>query len=316
LIGILLLCLAPLYTIKQRWVITIAIFVGTCASLLIHFYTIIPTYFAHWIGLAISILIPLVYVHFFFKKIIKTKKGFPNAAPRPILAVYRNINYFFYGTIIFMFIFLDRILAWSSTLNRRLPYVVYYEKDYEVGMDLAILVFFLLAGVLEFSVASFSRFMDYYQRTITYNSFLGFNNAMLKMYYKNSRIFFISAAGIAILLFLVISKPWGYEKGFEEELSSLSIWVCIIGGFGYLFLTFGMLNVLYLFTISQSRKPLLYIGFSFMINLIIGLILSRVIAYEYAVFGMFFGSLIFMILTTNFTIKFFKNLDYYYYAAY
>lgn len=315
-IGLLLLTLAPLYTIKQRWVITVSIFSGTIVSLFLHFKTAINIYYSHWIGLTISILIPLIYLHFFFKKIIKSNKGFYNATPRISLAIYRNINYFYYGTAIFIFIFLDRLLAWSSNLNRVLPYAIYYDKNYEIGMDLAILVFFLLAGVLEYSVASFSRRIDYYQRTITYKSFEEFNAKMLKMYYKNTRIFIISAIGIAFLLYLIITKPWGYEEGFDETLSKLSIWVAVVGGFGYLFLTFGMLNVLYLYTLNQSKKPIIFISISFLVNLIIGLFLSRIVSYEYAVFGMFFGSFVFMVLTTKFTIKFFKNLDYFFYAAY
>lgn len=316
LIGLLLLSLAPLYTIKQRWMLTVSIFTGTCLSLFLHFYTTLPKYFTHWIGLIVSIIIPLLYLHFFFKKIINSKQGFSHAKPKLTTAIYRNLNYFIYGSLMFSFIFLDRILAWSSTLNRNLPYLIYYEKDYEIGMDLAILVFFMLAGVLEYSVTAFSRFMDYFQRTIRYKSFEEFNDKLLKMYYKNSRIFLTNAVVIGIILYLIMTKPWGYERSFDEVLSPLSVWVCVIGGFGYLFLTFGMLNVLYLYTVNQSKKPLFILLFSFIVNLIIGLVLSRLVSYEYAVVGMFIGSLAFMILTTRTTIKFFKNLDYYYYASY
>ena len=315
-VGFLLLVLAPLYTIKHRWMITVTIFIGTVIALLLHFYTNLPTYFVHWLGLIISILCTCLYLYLFFKKLVASNKGYHNDAPKGSLAVYRNINYFFYGILIYIFVFSDRILAWSSTLNRDLPYAIFYEKDYEIGMDIAILVFFLLAGVLEYSVTAFSRFMEYHQKMLTYSSFADFNDKMTTMYYSNVRLFVISALFIGVLLFLVSTQPWGYEKGFNEVLSPLSIWVCIIGSFGYLFLTFGMLNVLYMYTLNESKKPLIAVLIAFFVNLIIGAILSRVVGYEYAVIGMLAGAIVFAVITTRMILKFFKKLDYYYYASY
>ncbi len=316
LIGVLLLVLSPLYTIKQRWVISVAIVAGTAITLSLYFFTAISIYFVHWIGIVISIAISSTYLHYFFKKTITTKKGLYNATPKMMLSVYRSFNYFFYGILIYAFIFTDRILAWSSTLNRNLPYVVYYEKDYEIGMDLAILVFFLLAGVLEYSIASFSRNMDYWQRKLKYNKIELFNVNMKKLYFKHLRLFFISALVIGILLYGIITKPWGYQAGFDENLSAVSINVCLIGSFGYLFFTLGMLNVLYLYTLNQHKKPLIGILIAFFINLFVGILLSRTVSYEYSSIGMLIGSLFFMLYTTKTTIAYFKNLDYYFYAAY
>jgi len=316
LIGVLLLVLSPLYTIKQRWMISISVVLGTLSTLFLYQTTSIPIYLVHWIGIFLAIASALIYLHFFLKKTLLTKKGLYNATPKMMLSVYRSFNYFFYGILVYVFIFTDRILAWSSTLNRDIPYIVYYEKDYEIGMDLAILVFFLLAGVLEYSIASFSRNMDYLQRTIRYNKIEDFNKKMLRLYYKHLRIFTYSAIIIGFLLYGIITKPWGYEAGFDETLSPISIKVCLIGSFGYLFFTLGVLNVLYLYTLNQHKQPLIGILIAFIINLAVGVILSRIISYEYSVIGMLIGSLFFMLYTTRAAISYFKNLDYNFYAAY
>ena len=126
----------------------------------------------------------------------------------------------------------------------------------------------------------------------------------------------ISGIASAVLLYLVITQPWGYKAGFDQQLSSLSLWVCAIGGLGYFFLTLGMLNVLYLYTLNQHKQPVLLIAAATLLNLLIGVLLSRWISYEYAVIGMFVGSLLFAIFTTVVTRRFFNKLDYYYYAAY
>jgi uncharacterized protein YkuJ len=316
LIGVLLLVLSPLYTIKQRWMISVSVIFGTLSTLFLFFYTSISIYLVHWIGISLSVISALCYLHFFFKKTMLTKKALHNATPKMMLSVYRSFNYFFYGVLVYAFIFTDRILAWSSTLNRDIPYIVYYEKDYEIGMDLAILVFFLLAGVLEYSISSFSRNMDYLQRITKYNKITDFNKKMLRLYYKHLRIFAISAIIIGLLLYGIITKPWGYEAGFHETLAPISIKVCLIGSFGYLFFTLGVLNVLYLYTLNQHKIPLIGILMAFLINIAVGITLSRIISYEYSVIGMLIGSLFFMLYTTRATLLYFKNLDYYFYAAY
>jgi hypothetical protein len=211
---------------------------------------------------------------------------------------------------------MDRLDAWSSHTGRELPYIIYYEPDYEIGMDLAIIIFFLLSGVLEYNISSFSRFLDYHQRTTRFTNFDGFCKKMSRHYHNHLILFVISGIASATLLYLVITQPWGYKAGFDQQLSSLSLWVCAIGSLGYFFLTLGMLNVLYLYTLNQHKRPVILITVATLINLSTGALLSRLISYEYAVIGMFVGSLLFAILTTMVTRRFFNKLDYYYYAAY
>ena len=118
------------------------------------------------------------------------------------------------------------------------------------------------------------------------------------------------------LLYTVIWVWFGYEKAFDETLSPISIKVSILGGLGYILLAWGMLNSLYLFTLNKPTKPLKAIMIASVVNLMVGLFMSRLISYEYSVVGMLIGSTTFMLLTLKSVTEFFKNLDYYYYAAY
>ena len=315
LIGFLLLVLAPLYALKQRWMISLSIFLGTALALFLHWTTDLHPYIVHASGISLASLIVVVFIHIFFRYKLE-KNPHVKKKPKVMLSLYRNFNYFLYGFFVFLFVFLDRIIAWSSTLNRELPYIIYYEKDYEIGMDLAIVIFFLLGGVMEYSIHSYIRHMDFYQLQVKYSDFKEFNKKMLNMYFKHLRLFAISAFGIFILLYLIVTKPWGYSSGFEEQLSALSIRVCVIGSLGYLFFTLGMLNVLYQYTLGQHRRPLLAIIIAFLVNFVVGVLMSRWISYEYSVLGMLAGSIVFMLLTTRETFHFFKKLDYYYYASY
>lgn len=316
LIGVLLLVLAPLYTIKQRWMISLVVAIGTFLSLGLHYFTSVHVYLVHWLGIAVAIVLSLGYLHIFFKRIITTKQKTANAEPLMMLSAYRNFNYFFYGMFVYIFIFIDRIVAWSSTLGRNIPYIVYYDKDYEIGMDLAILVFFLLAGVLEYSIASFSRWLDIGQRTLAYNQVETFGTKMISMYKRHLLLLLLTSLSIVAILYAVVTQPWGYEAAFNEHITATSIRVMIIGGFGYLFLTVGMLNVLYLYTLNKHKTPVIHMAIACLCNLLVGLLASRIIAYEYAAIGMLFGAFVFMIVTTLRTLNFFKKLGYHYYAAY
>tara|TARA_R110000850_G_scaffold277058_1_gene421796 strand:+ start:5737 stop:7347 length:1611 start_codon:yes stop_codon:yes gene_type:complete len=316
LIGTLLLVFAPLYTIKRRWIISVSVFAGTGVAGLLLFYSSWSIYSIHWLGIAIATGISWVYLHFFLKKTVQSKKGVQNGSPKLGVLLSRNYNYFLYGTFFYIFIFTDRILAWSSTQDRILPYIIYYDKDYEIGMDLAMLVFFLLAGVLEYSVSSFSRTLEHKQRTIKYTDAKLFNKQMLSMYYKHLWVFALNALFIMVLLYFTITQPWGYQAGFDEQISSLSLIVAILGCVAYLFLTLALLNVLLLFTLNKSQKPLKALLIACVVNLGVGWWFSRVISYEYSVIGILAGSVVFMVLTTRMVHAFFKKLDYNYYAAF
>lgn len=121
---------------------------------------------------------------------------------------------------------------------------------------------------------------------------------------------------MVFILYLIIWERLGYERAFDEGLNYISVKVSIIGGLGYILVAWGMLNSLYLFTLNKPAKPLNAILVAWLVNVFVGLIASRLISYEYSVVGFAVGSAVYMIMTLRSTLRFFKNLDYFYYAAY
>ena len=316
MIGLLLLVLAPLHTIQQRWVISLAVITGTAVAILLKTQTSVSVYLTHWTGILVAVIISRIFLVIFFKRLIGKKNATSNLKVKTSVVLYHNYQYFLYGLCIYIFIFTDRILAWSSTKNGPLPFVVYFEKNYELGMDLAIMVFLLLSGVMEYSIAAFSRFLDVGQKLTNYDTPKEFNRYLKKMYWQNIGLLFATAILVFILIYFIMNASWGYRGQFNEDLLESSVKVCIIGGVGYFLLAWGMLNTLYLFTLGQPAKPLRAIFYACIVNLITGLLLSRFISYEYSVGGMLCGAAVFMMITLKANMKYFKHLDYYYYAAY
>ncbi|NUY79910.1 hypothetical protein HUK80_03305 [Flavobacterium sp. MAH-1] len=316
LIGLLVLLLAPLHTLDQRWVITVAITSGTVVAILLKTLTPMLVYFTHWIGISVAVLVAWIFLKVYFKRLLVEKKAKSNLEVKPALFLYHNYKYFLYGLSIYVFIFVDRMLAWSSDNNGPLPFIIYFEKNYELGMDFAILVFLLLAGVLEFAIASFSKFMDIGQKTVSATDVSKFGKDLYKMYWQHVGMLVFTGLAVFVLVYFMMFASWGYSGQFHETLSDVSVTVCYIGGLGYLFLGWGMLNSLYLFTLGQPDSPLRAIVLACIVNFGVGFVLSRFVAYEYSVVGLLVAGIVFMLMTSRAVAKFYKNLDYYYYAAY
>ncbi|WP_240470451.1 hypothetical protein [Flavobacterium suncheonense] len=316
LIGLLLLMIAPLHTIKQRWFISVAIFTATTVAVLLSKYSVVPIYMTHWIGILIAILLSKGFLYFFFRNKIDKRQVDCNMEVKTPVMLYQNYHYFFYGLLVYVFIFIDRILAWSADISGTIPYIIYFEKNYELGMDVAILVFLLLSGVMEYSLAAFSKFIDIGQKNTPFEHPEHYNQSLFRMYWQHISLMFVTSLFIFIIIYFIITSSWGYQAHFKEVFEELSIRVCIIGGLGYFFFAWGILNTLYLFTLGQPAKPLRALVMACIVNVITGFLLSRFISYEYSVGGLFCGSLLFMLLTLRENIHFFRNLDYYYYAAY
>jgi hypothetical protein len=314
LIGMLLLFLAPIHTIKRRWVITLAILIGTLVAIYLKLNTELLVYVTHWIGIATAIIISKIYVSIYFNRLTKKSNLITGNKIKVPVILFNNYLYFFYGMFLYIFIFIDRILAWSTATD--IPFVVYFEKNYEIGMDIAIIIFLLLSGVLEYSIASFTRFIDISQKITDHKTPKDYNNELYKMYKQQIVILLISSVMAFVFIYFIINAPWGFKSLFNENLMELSVKVSVIGGIGYVLLAWGMLNSLYLFTLGQAKIPLKAILYACATNLTVGFVLSRFIAYEYSVVGMLCGAIVFVVFTLKANVSFLKNLDYHYYAAY
>ncbi|WP_394757932.1 hypothetical protein [Flavobacterium sp.] len=316
LIGGILLFIAPLHVIKRRGIITVSIIVGTVVSLILKYYTSLSIYITHWLGISLVTLILFLYLLLYFikRKIVFNK--FSHKDVHSEFIVYNNYIYFFYGTLFYFYIFLDRILAWSVQEKERFLYFIFFEKDYEIGMDIALLTYLLVAGIMEFSISSFTTVLDDMQSQIKATETQNYGRLFLKKYFRNVLLLTLSCClAFSIQAFLMYS-PHGYNSFFDEDLNDLNIKVCILGSLGYFFLSWAALNVLYFFTLGQPLKAFNGLLIAILCNVSVGLFLSRLMSYELSVIGFLFGSFVFMLYTTYHLRGFFKKMDYYYYAAF
>lgn len=316
-IGSILLIAAPLYVIKKRNTITLSILIGTVVTVLFKNIFELHVYLCHLLGIFIAVVILIIgLLRYFKQKNILSKELFTTHEVSPSFMFYNNFIYFFYGTFFYFFIFLDRILAWSVLKNERFSYFIFFEKDYEIGMDLAILSYLLAAGFMEYCISRFTSLLDELQNKIGGVNFKEYNFVFKKVYQKNIRLLIMTFLFSFVVQMLMIFSSYGYRFQFDEQLNSMNIQICLIGSLGYFFLSWGVLNILYFFTLGYPKKAFESLLIGLGSNFLVGLLMSRLFSYHLSVVGLFVGSLIFMIYSTNQILKYFKSMDYYYYAAY
>ncbi len=316
LIGSLLLFMAPLYVTKQRWFISVSILIGSTVSLILKFLCSLNTYLTHWIGISVVIILLFLYLILYFKKKKIYLKMYDKKEIHKPAFFYHNYIYFIYGTLFYLFIFLDRIIAWSDSKENQISYLILFDKDYEIGMDIALLSYFLITGVLEYSISSFTKTLDKGQKFTENNRIKFYSNIFIKNYWRNVVLIILITAFASVIQYFLIYSPYGYKLQFNENLTYRNIEVCVLGTLGYFFLSWSILNVLFFFTLGKPKWPLIGITVACFVNIFIGLICSRLFSYHYGVLGFLIGSFIFMIITTKGVLSFFKKIDYHYYASY
>ncbi|NIJ45462.1 hypothetical protein FHR24_001930 [Wenyingzhuangia heitensis] len=311
LISILLLCLALMYPIEKRWTIIFTITTATAIGLFLKFYTNLHIYLTHWIGISTVILLSFLVYQWTFRDVKKNKKNEYKRFIRDGVIIYNNNLYFLYGTFLYILVFMDRFLAWSADRGTVIPYVIYYEKDYEIGMDLSIVIFFLVAGVLEYSMFVFSKQLNIVLQKLDFYSIAVFKKAFAYLYFRNLLSFLITSLVAFLFVYGFMHYDWGYKSAFGEGFPERSYNVLIYGSIGYFCLSWAMLNVLYMFRLNQPKNAVKIVGIAIIIDFVVGAFCSRFISYEYSVLGMLAGMLFFLLGSLYYNYKIFSRIDYY-----
>ncbi|HKJ45348.1 MAG TPA: hypothetical protein VJ991_05890 [Balneolales bacterium] len=320
LIGFMILLSSVLYTLEQIKSITIAVIIGTGLVVtgikLMH----LNMYIAQWMGLGATDLILVFYMRSYFSKMTHSNpKDTADILPQIEVIYYRNYRYFLYGILYFSFIFMDRIIAWS-TGKPPTSFIIWFNTPYELGMDWALLGLIATVGVLEYDIHLFSERIQYFQKRATYDQIPKFNAYFMKLY-KHQVLILIGMNIISVMAayYAIHSlKPYGNEYPlikdfFASPITSNVFWLASLG---YIFFSIGLLHTLYCFTLARPG----YVVFSLLISLIsnfsIGFIMSRLISPEYAITGLVTGSVVFALLTGWYITKSFHRMDYFYFSAY
>jgi len=241
--------------------------------------------------------------------------------PRLTILVYSTSLFFFYGALYNIFLFTDRLLAWTSAKGRGdyLPYPIWVDGPYELGMDLALLNIILLMGVVEHITQRFSEGLIANQKSVRSTSSDEFNRRYGR--YHWNRMIVLAIAGIVSLLlsglvFYLLRRFGSSEVMPGRNLSGVVRNVFWLASISYVFFMAALSNVLILLSLSRVNLVLRVVSASIVVNVIVGFVCSRSIHYSLSAVGLLAGTFVFLVLSTLVTNRVMSRLDYYYYSAY
>ncbi len=277
-------------------------------------------YLAHACGLSVATITALLFYYWVYKKKIKQmdEKLYHSKLPRRSVLVYIVEPFMIFGTFYFSFLFVDRIVGWSAgTFKQPLP--IWFRTPYELGMDWALTGLLITSAVLTYTVHQFNMRLIPIQQSIKAVDYVTFNKHFKGFFYQQMiMICVVSLMSTFFVYFgaLAIKNNVNYlevEEFFSSGITYFTFW---FASFGYSFLIIAQMCALFFFSLAKTQIVIKNIAIALVANIMIGYILSRTIAYEYSVVGLFFGSLIYLLLMVRSSKKMIDKLDYQYYSAF
>lgn len=321
LISLLLLASGILYALKQRIAILVIIVIGTLLVIVNMEVFHLGIYISQWTAMFVTTLLLAGYASLYLKWQIRKKQQrvAMQALPVPEVHHFISYRYFIYGLSYFLFIFMDRLLAWS-TGELPPPFILWFNTPYEIGMDWALITLILSFAMLEYSVNVFSRELKPLQKKISFLQLEYFNKYFKQLYFK--QVLLLTVTGLLSIVItyysvrsLIIFQDTVPEVRdfFTNFMTTKVFWIASIS---YLFLNIGLLHCLFFFSLNKPVFAMYSILAGLAVNFAIGFFCSRVFALEYATVGLLAGSIVFAVISGTTAMNLFKRLDYYYYSAF
>ena len=317
----LLLCamwlsLTIFYMLRAEVLFTLLVGAGTWLVWALHETLRVPITTAQAIALgATSAAGALLAVTLFARE--ERKKGSRGSPrmPRMSIVAYTVAPYFAYGFLFFLFLYLDRLMAWSAH-STYMPYVVWFRGDYELGLDWAMMGLVLPLGMIEVAISRFSARLPALQKEYHGRQVRHFNTRQYRAYLAGQALCGASAALGTLVPPILIGLAGRLVPGADAcTLGPVSTLVLRVASFGYALLAPCMLNCLVLFSLSVPGPALAGLVVAILVNGVVGFFLTRLEHYALAAYGLVAGAGVFLVFTTHACRQVFRRMDYHLYAA-
>ena len=202
--------------------------------------------------------------------------------PRLPVLLHTLLPHFVYGVAYFTFLFADRLSAGSALpAQSGLPFGI--AIDYKRGIDLAFLVFLIVAGAVECCNLLMMRFWRDQAEDPHAAAALGGELARRRR----------RAMGIVVALFIAGAMIAAVVAAEVQFLSTAGQVVFVAGCAGYALFAAALLDGLTLFSLNRPAAVLRALLPALLVNLVTGYVLSHVAGAEFAVVGLVAGAVVF-----------------------
>ena len=271
---------------------------------------------AQLIAMLIVSVLGLLVVWWLFKRLERLEDPGTRAQPsKTSIAFYSLWTYFLYGSAYFVFLFADRLMAWSTN-EQYMPFYLWFRSRYELGLDFSLLMMVIPMGVAEVVVTKMMNRLEWSQKNYSLSSIRDMNQSFKKSYFKLYRVMvgiaLLSALGIYLLVnWLSFHYPEAYGQHVFQGIRNYFVFYVAL--LSYAIVTVSLLNTVVMFSLSEPKLTLRATLYALGINALTGFLFSRWLGSDFAVVGLLFGSILFLVMTTRAVGRVLDQLDYYLY---
>ncbi|NOZ62345.1 MAG: hypothetical protein GXO74_11770 [Calditrichaeota bacterium] len=320
LLSELWFALTILYLAKHYFVVLFVTVVGILPVWAVMNFTDWGIFKAHFAGLLFANALSWLYALLWFRgKIRRQKIKNPARLPQRAIMAYVTSPYFVYGTLYFCFLFVDRLVSWSVFESGGPTTLIWFRTPYELGMDWALLSLFITIALLEFTIERFSATLIPTQDDLQIFDMDHFIHIYRRFQRRQFVALIVLGMGsiVATYFGVMYLRRFDYIREVRDFFSNrITFFAFYVAAISYLFMAIGLFNGLFFLTLSRLNFAVKAIAVGLLVNIFTGVLLSRWFGYEFGVFGLLAGSIVFAALSSRYSTEFFKKLDYFYYSAY
>jgi hypothetical protein len=319
------LSVTVMYILKKELVFTGLIIIGI--GIVFFFFEVLDwgIILSQLIALSVVSVLSIFLVIYYFKEAErKEEKGISPKLPKMSVMLYSTMPYFVYGFLYFAFLFVDRVMAWSTN-SGYMPYLIWFRGNYELGLDFALLVLILPMGISEVVLNKLMIDIEKSQKSYWGDETGVMNRTYLRVYYN--RLGLIAVVSVISAVLLYVSVKWAltyFSVPMGDTLfnNAVTHFVFVVSLIAYVLVAVALMNAVILFSLSQPELVVRSVWPAMLVNLGVGFLCSRWFeaiypehGYSFAVYGLLSGSIVFMVLSTKQVRRVLGKLDYYLYAA-
>lgn len=231
--------------------------------------------------------------------------------PRASQLAYLAWPYFLYGTIYFVWVFLDRIVAWSTN-GVYMPYYIWFRGEYELGLDWALLTLVLPLGAVEVLIHYVVNWLHSLQRAVGAGDVAKLAAGLRRVYFQCLTAFVAVAAASVVLTQVALAWARGSPLiASATPTVSVEPFVFHLATLGYVLLAGGLFNILVMFSLLMPWPALRLIAIAIALDFATGMVLTRTTGhYEYAVWGLIVSTAFLAASSTREVLRLMPKIDY------
>lgn len=213
--------------------------------------------------------------------------------------------WFLYGVLFYVFLFTDRIMAWTAQAG---PVQLVFRADYEAAVNVALFAFVLQVGWVRVSGASYRDRVERCLRTFRAYEASAFNLSLKRFYWE--RLILFALISLASTLAVYFGSVWlgVIRNPGIHRVALYALAACPL-------LVWSLWNANLLFGLSRPWIVLRALGIASVANLLAGYVLSRVWGYPLSAAGSAFGAAVLCVLSTLSAVRTLDRCDHHHFAS-